>query len=101
MAGSRDAPRNNAGTTRARGSRGRPFAPGNPGRPKGSRHKSTLAAAALLDDEADAITRKAIELAKKGNPVALKLCLDRIAPPRKGRPVPFDLPADVDAAGLA
>ena len=42
--------------------RGRPFEPGNPGRPKGSRNKATLAAEALLDGEAEALTHKAIEL---------------------------------------
>jgi hypothetical protein len=81
-------PRSNAGRTR-----GRPFAPGNPGKPKGARHKATLAVDALLDGEADAITRKAIEMAKEGDTVALRLCLDRIAPVRKDRPVTFALPA--------
>jgi hypothetical protein len=38
------------------------------------------------------ITRKVIELAKKGDLVAIRLCLDRIAPPRKDRPIPFSLP---------
>jgi len=83
---------------------GRPFEPGqsgNPsGRPKGSRNKATLAVEALLDGEAEAITRKAIELAKKGDLVAIRLCLDRIAPPRKDRPIPFALPA-LDRAGDA
>jgi hypothetical protein len=50
--------------------RGRPFAPGNPGRPKGSRNKATLAAEALLDGEAEALTRKAIELALAGDVTA-------------------------------
>ena len=71
---------------------GRPFEPGNPGRPKGSRHKVTLAVEALLEGEADALTRKAIELAKAGDMTALRLCLDRIAPPRRDRPTPFELP---------
>jgi Family of unknown function (DUF5681) len=47
--------------------RGRPFPKGqsgNPaGKPKGTRHKATRAMEALLDGEADAITRKAIEMA--------------------------------------
>lgn len=74
---------------------GRPFQPGqsgNPaGRPKGSRHKATLAAQVLLDGEAEAITRKAIEQAKAGDTTALRLCLERIAPPRRDQPAPFDL----------
>ena len=40
-------PRNNALTTR-----GKPFQPGNPGKPKGARHKTTLALDTLLDGEA-------------------------------------------------
>ena len=75
---------------------GRPFEPGqsgNPsGRPKGSRNKARLAVETLLDGEAEVITRKVIELAKKGDLVAIRLCLDRIAPPRKDRPVLFTLP---------
>jgi hypothetical protein len=66
---------------------------GNPaGRPKGSRNKTTLAVEALLDREAEDLTRKAIELAKGGDLVALRLCLDRICPPRKESPVSFVLP---------
>lgn len=66
---------------------------GNPGgRPKGSLNKSTLASQALLEGEAEALTRKAVELAKEGNPVALRLCLERLLPPRKDRPINFSLP---------
>ena len=72
--------------------RGRPFEPGNPGRPKGSRNKATLAAEVLLDGEAEALTRKAIELALAGDVTALRLCWDRIVPARKDRPVTFALP---------
>ena len=35
---------------------------------------------ALLDGEAETLTRKAIELATAGDMQALRLCLDRIAP---------------------
>jgi hypothetical protein len=73
------------------------FAPGksgNPeGRPAGSRNKATLAIDALLDGEAAALTRKAITLAKNGDMQALKLCMDRIVPPRRDRPLNFALPA--------
>jgi hypothetical protein len=50
------------------------------------------------DFEAETITRKAIELAKEGDLTALRLCLDRIAPPRKDRPVLFELPPITSAA---
>ena len=73
-----------------------PFKPGksgNPsGRPKGARNKTTMAIEALLEGEADALTRKAIEMAKAGDGPALRMCLDRLAPPRKDAPVCFDLP---------
>lgn len=73
-----------------------PFKPGksgNPaGKPKGTRNKTTLALEALLDGEAESLTRKAIEMAKAGDGPALRLCLDRIVPARKDRPVAFDMP---------
>ena len=76
--------------------RGRPFTKGqsgNPaGKPKGVRNRSTLAAEALLDGEAEQLTRKVIELALAGDTIALKLCLERILPPRKDRTVMFSLP---------
>ncbi len=81
--------------------RGRPFQRGNPGRPKGARHKSTIAAEALLDGEADALTRKAIELALAGDTFALRLCLERILPARKDRPVSFAMPSIAGAGEAA
>jgi hypothetical protein len=95
---------NTAAKQRRRG-RGRPFEPGhsgNPrGKPPGARHKATQAAEALLDGEAEALTRKAIEKALEGDSVALRLCLDRILPPRKDRLVSFDLPDLKTAADAA
>ena len=73
-----------------------PFKPGhsgNPsGRPVGSRNKATLAMQALLDGDGEALTRKAIELAKAGDMQALKLCLDRLLPPRRDTVLAFALP---------
>jgi hypothetical protein len=68
------------------------FTAGNPGKPKGTRHKSTVAALALLDGEAEALTRQAVTLALEGDTTALRLCLERIAPPRRDAPVQFNLP---------
>ena len=66
---------------------------GNPkGKKRGTRNKATLAAQALLDGEAETLTRKVLELAKGGDLTALRLCLERIIPARKDRPVAFDLP---------
>ncbi len=75
---------------------GRPFKKGksgNPaGRPQGSRNKATLAMERLLNGEADRLTQKAVDLAMKGDTTALRLCLERLCPPRKDWPVTFDLP---------
>jgi hypothetical protein len=68
------------------------FGPGNSGKPKGTRHKATQAALALLDGEAEALTRQAVTMALGGDATALRLCLERIAPPRKDVAVTFDLP---------
>ena len=82
---------NGAGKTR-----GRPFEPGesgNPnGRPKGHRNKATVICEELLDGEAQALTRKAIDKALDGDMVALRLCLERLLPPRRDRLVTFELP---------
>jgi hypothetical protein len=51
-----------------------------------------LAAEALLDGESEELTRKAIELAKAGDTTALRLCLERLIPARRDKPVTFDLP---------
>lgn len=74
------------------------FAPGNPGKPKGTRHKATRAALALLDGEAESLTRHAVTMALSGDATALRLCLERIAPPRKDVPVTFTLPPMQSAA---
>ena len=68
------------------------FTAGNAGKPKGTRHKATQAVLALLDGEAEALTRQAVTMALDGDGVALRLCLERIAPPRRDAPVQFDLP---------
>ncbi|MHB1527776.1 MAG: DUF5681 domain-containing protein [Candidatus Dormibacteria bacterium] len=73
-----------------------PGTSGNPsGRPRGSRNKATLAAETLLEGEAEALTRKAVELALQGDAVALRLCIERVYPAPKTRKLALDLPADV------
>lgn len=74
---------------------------GNPrGRPKGALNKATLAAQALLDGEAGKLTRKAVEMALEGDTTALRLCLERIAPPKRENAVVVDLPPITSAADL-
>ena len=66
---------------------------GNPkGRPQGARNKTSLAAERLLDGESRALTRVCIDRALAGDSVALRLCMERILPPRKDRPVRLALP---------
>lgn len=77
------------------------FTAGNPGRPKGARHKATVAALALLDGQAQALTQRAVELALAGDTTALRLCLERLLPPRKDAPITFTLPAMRSAADAA
>lgn len=85
----------------------KPGQSGNPkGRPAGSRNRITIACEKLLDADAKAITAKAVDLAKAGDTIALRLCLERIVPPRKGAPIRFHLPqvtntGDVRGAALA
>tara|TARA_R110002167_G_scaffold27139_11_gene92624 strand:+ start:1447 stop:1887 length:441 start_codon:yes stop_codon:yes gene_type:complete len=83
---------NGTKTVNPRDGRGR-FGPGNPGRPPGARHRTTLAVEALLEGEAEKLARKAVDAALKGDIAALRLCLDRIAPARREVTSTFDLPA--------
>jgi hypothetical protein len=66
---------------------------GNPsGKPKGCRNATTILFDELLKANARELIEKAIEMAKNGDGPALRLCIDRLAPARKDRPVWFDLP---------
>ena len=58
----------------------------------GSRHKVTLAIESLLEGEAEKLTRKCVEMAMAGDTTAMKLCLERILPARKDRPVQLQIP---------
>ena len=89
-------PRNNARITR-----GRPFAPGNPGRPHGARHHVTRAVEVLMEGEHERLTRIAIDKALDGDTAALRLCLDRIARPRRDAPISIELPPVRSAAEAA
>jgi hypothetical protein len=67
---------------------------GNPtGKPKGCRNATTILFDELLKDNAKDLIEKAIEMAKGGDGPALRLCIERLAPARKDRPVWFNLPA--------
>ena len=68
------------------------FSAGNSGRPRGSRNKATLAIESLLEGQAEELTQIAIKKALEGDSVALRLCMERIAPAPKDQPVSFSLP---------
>ena len=51
-----------------------------------------MLAESLLDGETDRITRRCIYEALRGDTVALRLCLERLLPPVRSRPINFKLP---------
>jgi hypothetical protein len=71
--------------------RGRPFKPGNPGRPPGSKNKTTQIVEQLAEGQAEQLVQKAIELAQAGDVSCLRMMLDRLWP-RRGHPVKLDMP---------
>lgn len=77
------------------------FAIGNAGRPKGVRNKKTIAISSLLEGQSEALTQTAISKALDGDSVALRLCMERIAPAPKDQAVSFDLPSMNNALDAA
>jgi hypothetical protein len=80
--------------------RGRPFERGNPGRPRGSKNRTTRLLEEFVAGEGEKLAQKAVELALAGNVKCLQLCLDRLLPRRTGRPVDFTLPAVNEARDI-
>jgi hypothetical protein len=72
--------------------RGRPFEPGNSGRPAGSKNRTTQLLKQLADGEAEQIIQKVLEKAKAGDDACLRMLMDRLWPPRKGQPVKLNTP---------
>ena len=72
--------------------RGRPFKPGNPGRPPGSKNKITQLLEQLAEGQAEQLVKKVLELAQAGDVSCLRMMLDRLWPPRKGQPVNMVMP---------
>jgi hypothetical protein len=71
-------------------SRGQPFEKGNPGRPKGARHKTTILAEKLMAEDVEAVVQAVVEKAKAGDMTAARMIIDRMVPLRRGRPTPFE-----------
>jgi hypothetical protein len=72
--------------------RGRPFKPGNPGRPLGSKNRVTQTLEELAEGQAEQLFEKVRELAQAGDVACLRMMLDRLWPPRKAQPVNVTLP---------
>ena len=72
--------------------RGRPFQPGNPGRPLGSKNRVTQTLEQLAEGQAERIFQKVSELAQAGDVSCLRMMLDRIWPPRKAQPINVTMP---------
>ena len=58
---------------------------------KNFRNKKTLAIESLLEGQAEALTQTAISKTLEGDGLALRLCLERIAPAPKDKSVSFPL----------
>src|SRR5208337_3429795 len=66
---------------------------GNPkGKPKGTRNRATIVALNLLEGEAEALVGKVVQLALAGDLTCLRICLERLVPPKKDSPIEIDLP---------
>jgi hypothetical protein len=72
--------------------RGRPFEAGNPGRPPGSKNKTTRMLEQLIDGQAERVVEKLKELALAGDVPCLKIIVDRLMPMRKGHPINANIP---------
>ena len=86
--------------------RGRPFEAGNKfgrGRPKGSRNREKSPGQHELEEYALHLVRKCITMAMRGDQSALRMCMERISPARRGALIQMNLPPirtaqDVDRA---
>ena len=76
----------------------KPGKSGNPkGRPKGIKDRRTQWRDTLRKELPDLLT-KLVQMAKEGDPQALKLILDRVAPPLRAQSEPVEIPT-LAAAG--
>jgi hypothetical protein len=66
---------------------------GNPaGRPPGSLNKKTLVVQAALAERAEEIVNNVMDRAMEGQGAAMRLCMDRLVPTGRNRPVAIELP---------
>jgi hypothetical protein len=56
---------------------------GNPaGMSKGTRHRATMLAEKLMEDDAENTVQAVVNAAKAGDPTAMRLCIERLVPVR-------------------
>jgi Family of unknown function (DUF5681) len=72
--------------------RGRPFQPGNPGRPRGSKNRVTQTLEQIAEEQAEQLFQKILKQALAGDVPCQKMLLDRIWPPRKAQPINVTMP---------
>lgn len=92
--------RKNGTNTEGRDTAGR-FRPGNPGKPKGAKHRATQLAEEILKGGIEDVAKVVVERARDGDLVAARIVLDRILPPAKERPVLLALPDIASTEGVA
>lgn len=61
------------------------------GRLRGSRNQATIAMEELLQKGSTGLMGKCLDMAMDGGTSAMKLCLDRLFPPAKDRPIQIDV----------
>ena len=91
-----------ANTGKMQGSKWKKGVSGNPaGKKPGTRHRATRLAETLLDGEAVELVKKCVEMAIDGDSAAMRICMDRLVPPRKSRPINIDLPSVDTGEGVS
>jgi hypothetical protein len=55
----------------------------------------------FMEDDAEDIVRAVVNAAKAGDPTAMRLCIERLVPVRKGRPITFDMPPVETASDIS
>ena len=53
-----------------------------------------------MQQDADAIVQAVVDAAKAGDPTAMRLCVERLIPVRRGRPIKLTMPALKTAADV-